>query len=1209
MPRILPLITLLICLPLSQAFSQQMPVNHDLHLQTGVYSLDEGYSGSAFSPSPTELSSGRYYRVLQFQEIPLQSEKEAFQAEGLLFLEYLPNFAYLVSIPANYIPSALLSARLRTVKPVRSEWKMSLPVLMKDVPSWADAGSGYAFVNVRFQEDQPFASSVNYLESMGCELVAEFAFAQFAQVRLSLATIDLIAALPYVNFIEFIQEEGQPENYSGGTQHRSNSINSPHSLGRHYDGSGIHVMLQDDGILGPHIDYQGRIEHFITSNSGNHGDHTGGTIMSAGNKDPKGKGAAPGANLYVYGASPNYPGFSAIPTVYSGDTIRITSTSYSDGCNAGYTAMTQTLDAQIRNYPNLIHVFSAGNNGTSNCSYGAGAGWGNITGGHKMGKNVVAVANLTELDVVASSSSRGPGNDGRIKPELAAKGTNVFSTIDPHSYASFTGTSMACPGTAGLFAQLYHAFRTLNNNNYPEGGLVKALAMNTADDLGNPGPDFIYGFGRIHGLRAVRAIENNWYLTDSTAQAQSDTFSLQVPVNTAQLRVMLYWSDYQAALSASKALVNNLDLKLLLDTAVFRPLVLNHTPNVASLSSPAQPGYDSLNNVEQVVLNAPVPGTYQVVVNGTNIPQGPQRYYIVYYFVNDEVELTYPNGAESWVPGENEVLRWDASAGTGTFNIDYSSDGGQTYTPVTAGLSATARHYTMAVPSTVGSQAKVSVSRGSQSDASDNSFTVIGVPSNIQVNWACVDSVGLSWTAVSGADYYVIHRLGTKYMDSVAWSPTNSGVVTNINPFQTDWFSVSARTSGGGAGRRAVAIEKPLGIFACPSLIDAQLFGIVSPSYEKIYDCQNLTSVPLKLEVRNNGVNPLSNIPIKVSVDNGAVQTYVLNGPLNGSTSTFFQPVTGLNLSGVGTRSIKAWVDLAADGWRNNDTMVSIVNVISGTPRSIPWVEDFENFNLCGVDPTCMAQVCAVVDGFINQQNNASDDIDWITDNGGTYTSNTGPPADHTSGAASGKYLYTEASADCNNMRAHLVTPCIDLTQAQLPRLSFWYHMYGGNMGELHVDIMIDGVWQLDITPAWSGNQGNLWKQGVVDLQPYNGKMVNFRFRGITGNGYMSDLAIDDIMVTEHVGIDNELVAVFRVFPNPVSDYLQVTVVQGNDEASVLELYDSRGAMVLSVDAGVMLKGASVKLDVSNLAAGVYSLKVLSGNRQMVSRVVKLTTE
>ena len=49
-------------------------------------------------------------------------------------------------------------------------------------------------------------------------------------------------------------------------------------------------MMQDDGAIGPHIDYKGRLDQSaVSSSSGNHGDHVGGTVMGAGNLDPYGR--------------------------------------------------------------------------------------------------------------------------------------------------------------------------------------------------------------------------------------------------------------------------------------------------------------------------------------------------------------------------------------------------------------------------------------------------------------------------------------------------------------------------------------------------------------------------------------------------------------------------------------------------------------------------------------------------------------------------------------------------------------------------------------------------------------------------------------------------------------------------------------------------------------------------------------------------------
>ena len=96
--------------------------------------------------------------------------------------------------------------------------------------------------------------------------------------------------------------------------------------------------------------------------------------MGAGNLDPVAKGMADGAFLYVYGSSNN--NYYDVPTLYNNYDVKITSKSYSNGCNAGYTSLAQDLDEQINLYPSLTHVFSAGNDGSSNCGYGAGSGWG-----------------------------------------------------------------------------------------------------------------------------------------------------------------------------------------------------------------------------------------------------------------------------------------------------------------------------------------------------------------------------------------------------------------------------------------------------------------------------------------------------------------------------------------------------------------------------------------------------------------------------------------------------------------------------------------------------------------------------------------------------------------------------------------------------------------------------------------------------------------
>ena len=310
----------------------------------------------------------------------------------------------------------------------------------------------------------------------------------------------------------------------------------------------------------------------------------------------------------------------------------------------------------------LLHVFSAGNSGSSDCGYGAGSTWGNVTGGHKQAKNVIAVGNLDYAASLASSSSRGPAADGRIKPDICAQGTNVYSTYPNYTYNSITGTSMSCPGISGVLAQLYQAYKENNNNTNPSSGLMKCILLNSADDIGNPGPDFKHGWGVVNANRALKLIENSNYFSGSISQGSTNTHTLNIPSNIDEVKVMVYWHDKEGSTSASISLVNDINMSMSSSNGTnYNPWVLDPTPNSSNLNQNAVRGIDNLNNMEQVTITNPSSGNYTIYINGNSIPFGPQEYFISYELIDSEVELTYPIGGEGLVPGEYEAIRWDAS--------------------------------------------------------------------------------------------------------------------------------------------------------------------------------------------------------------------------------------------------------------------------------------------------------------------------------------------------------------------------------------------------------------------------------------------------------------------------------------------------------------------------------------------------------------------
>jgi len=1196
---------LLILISVNLSLAQQ---NYDIQLSTGSYSLSQNFNSSLLvKPSRNEVFQGYYYRYIQFVSLPNSEQKEELKRRGIELLLYVPHQTYIAAIKQGSSFQNLNSPAIRALHPIKSEYKMlkelADAIQENNFPSYSVNGNKVG-VSFTYYETIPHEKLKTHLLSKGYSISSEEPASRSFVVWVKKSKIKSFVAQAFVSSAELMDEEAKPDNNVGRTNIRSNTLYTDYGSGRKFNGSGVNVGIQDDGVIGPHIDYQGRVPNqFLLTNNGDHGDHVSGILMGAGNKDPLMRGMAWGANLYVYAAS-NYQGFASISTHYTTYGIRIMSTSYSDGCNTGYTTRAQQMDIQLNSFPELMYVFSAGNNGTSNCNYGAGAGWGNVTGGHKHSKNSIAVANLNYIDVRNSSSSRGPAHDGRLKPEVSAVGTDVYSTIINNNYINYTGTSMSCPAVAGLFAQLYQAYKEQNANINPPGALIKAIVMNTADDLGNPGPDFSYGYGRANGLKAVQAIEQVAYLTATVSNASSNSHTIVVPAGVKKIKVMTYWHDPQAQIGAAIALVNNLNT-IITDPAltVHNPLILDYTPNAVNLNAAAVPGVDIRNNHEQITIHNPAAGNYVLNVSGANVPVGPQAYFVTWIFETDDYSFIYPIGGEGFNPGETETVRWNALETTGNQTLQYTTDNGNNWITISSAISGAQRYYNWTPPGALSGQCRMRISRGVYQAESDTNFSIIGVPTNLQINWSCPDSVKLSWNPVLGATAYDVYKLGTKYMDSIQTSSTNSCVIHNISFNQEHWFSVRARGPLNAVGRRAIAVQKVPGLFACPPLpVDVACNQILSP-VGTLVDCLDLSNVEVSMNVYNPGINTVSVVPVYYRVNNGPVISETLTTVLNASASTVYTFSTLANINGVGVKTITAWTAYPPDLFKYNDTLNVTVSVLSGSISGLPLTEDFETFAVCSTTTIC-GTVCNLSNGFINESSVTADEHDWRTNNGGTPSNGTGPTTDFSPGTATGKYLYLESTVPCTSLTANMLSPCLDLSTSSFPLLAFAYHMYGVTMGTMHLDIFSQGKWTESIWSA-SGDQGDEWKIANVDLSNWATEKIILRWRGITGAGSLSDMAIDAINLGSSVQLrEQESTLRMMVFPNPSKNVFKVVLPKLNQTNLDYKVSDVSGRVILTGQSTQQTDG-SLKIDLQNFAAGIYTLILTSGDKTFYTKLCK----
>lgn len=395
---------LILFIGLSSAFAQN---SANIYCKSGTYNLPApNYAQTSFSPK--ELILGHYYRVIHFTNLPNDVEKTILRNSGVELLQYLPKNAFICRIAAEANLEKALGNTVDGLSEVKAEYKLSKELAERNYPHWALFGETQVELTGMFYEGLDPVMVQSALQSKGAEILY-MSTGHFMQFRVELTNLPIIYALPHFYYFECVSPPEEPDNLDGRTNHRSNMLYTDYASGLQYNGSGVTVMMQDDGYIGDHIDYEGRIDQSNCSgctwtDANNHGDHVAGTIMGAGNLNPRYRGMASGAHLLVFNS--NNSNYDDVPTLYASEQMVITSKSYSSTCNGGYDSRASQLDAQSYDLPGLIHIFSAGNNGTVDCGYGAGNTWGNITGGHKSGKNVVAVGNLTTVDVLATSSSR-----------------------------------------------------------------------------------------------------------------------------------------------------------------------------------------------------------------------------------------------------------------------------------------------------------------------------------------------------------------------------------------------------------------------------------------------------------------------------------------------------------------------------------------------------------------------------------------------------------------------------------------------------------------------------------------------------------------------------------------------------------------------------------------------------------------------------------
>ncbi len=895
------------------------------------------------------LFNDKYYVFIQLKDIPDKQYRKKLESLGVDLLATAGNQVYRASVPATMTETQLRTMDIISINKVAESHKIAPEVTEDYIPEYAVVEEGKLDVSLIFSPKTYPEDIETVLEQFNAEMLT---FANnIVEARVVASEVLKLGNHPLVLQMGLIEEPAQLLNYDNVKSHRVNYIQTDLANGLGLTGEGVCVGVGDGGELGDHIDMTNRVINYADgtySSFGSHGDHVTGTIGGAGNLDPKHAGMAPDVTFVTQKTS----NIITYATDYVDDHgMVITNNSYGSTFNCStigtYTYSSVLIDRQAGERPELLHCVAAGNSGYGTCDPYP-QGFNTVLRAYQVAKNALTVGSVDYKGVLANSSSRGPVADGRLKPEICGVGVSVMSTGRTFNYLNMSGTSMATPSVAGTIALLNEHYRNENNGELPDGALMKAIVCNTADDLGNKGIDFKHGYGLINARRAAEVITDGRFDSDTISHGEQKFFTINVPAGVEELKVMMYYADYESVSGATQTLVNNLNLRVTSPSNNhYHPWVLNPNPN--NVNDLPSRGIDNLNNIEQVTLDNPQAGNYNIAVTGVNVPQPNQKFFIVYEFVKPELILTYPNGGETIQPGATEHIRWDAyNPDDKEFKIEFTEDGGQNWTTLFDHIPGTERIKTWTVPNTMTSKARVKISMLADTlvDEGNADFSLLTRVTNVTAEDYCTGKIELNWNAVSGAASYIIYRLDSTHMNVVGTS-TSTSFTTDILPVGSkQWFSVQAKSATGAKSLKTIAISAIVPSTGdCPGFSDdVSVEEITVVDFGRIETSEALGWENISITIKNNGNLPVSNIPVFYSINGGTEIGETCQATIQpGQTYNF--PFSGkVNMTAVGTYVFSARTALSTDTNTANDQLNNgaVSKQFPNAPISLPLTEDFE---------------------------------------------------------------------------------------------------------------------------------------------------------------------------------------------------------------------------------------------------------------------------
>jgi hypothetical protein len=943
-PYTLPLnkrgfLILLLCIPLVTWCQHKLPV---IHFKTGhvsprfflrhIDAADPVFQSGSFD--------GKVYLLVQFKKIPAAPLLQQIKNAGIQLLQYIPDNTYLVSVNRPVAKAVLQQLGVINLQLLNSSNKLA-----SSLRSTGGAINSKAIVHgevvASCYENIAEQKLLAAFEERQVRVTAQLGNGVY-KVTVAPGELNTLVNAPFIAYIEPVSPPPDTLNGRSGIVHGTHLLQG-HALGvgRNLTGKGVVIGVGDVGGIANHID------HAYKTYEGNgtvvsHGTHVAGTVAGAGLINPRFKGAAPGATLITRNI---YDIIDAAPGYYEQFGMVLTNNSYGivpTSCEAtgGYSYISRSLDLQLLQYPELMQVFAAGNSGGKLC-VPYPVGYKTMAADYQAAKNVITVAGD---DILGTNYySKGPTSDGRLKPEIAAFGFSVHSTVPNNRYGVNYGSSMAAPQVTGVLALMYERYRQLNNQHNPPAALMKTIVCNAATDYEVPGPDFAQGYGWLNALPAIEMIEQKQYLHDSLQQNQEKTFPIEVKEGAHQLKVMLYWNDVPPSYFSAIALVNDLDITITApDGTVHRPW----GPDTLDVMRAAKEREDHINNMEQVVISDPMPGRYIVKIKGFAIPFGKKDFFITHYQPMKGFRLLYPAADETWKGNEVQVVSWqNFDAAPAPYQIDASVDNGVTWQPIGTNQAGLPGHLTVYVPNAITRTARIRVTNMTTGQQVMSDPFMIAPEIDYTLTSLCDETARLSWNQIPGIDSMEVMMVRAGEMKRMGITTDASFIVRKLSNDSVYWLTVRPYVLGAG-GERSIA--KSVQTIDAPCTLtqqngDIRLESVVAPvSGRKSTSTQRGNAEAVTVRIKNlAAVSTNTPIVLQVYLNHvlWATENVAVTIAAHGTYDHTF--AKQLDCTVPGKYLLEVMAEKADDPDTDNNAITKLVKIADNPVITLPYTESF----------------------------------------------------------------------------------------------------------------------------------------------------------------------------------------------------------------------------------------------------------------------------